>query len=78
MRATAEAPRRTVIELQTPAEVAARANAARAARARGDGREGEGVAGSNWTIMDGGVTTERSVTEKAAWDAFDDMDWGDV
>ena len=31
--------------------------------------------GGQWTILDGGVSTEKSVTEKGEWDAFDDMDW---
>ena len=29
-----------------------------------------------WTILDGGVATEASVTENPEYDAFDDMDWG--
>ena len=37
-----------------------------------------GGGGSQWTILDGGVSTEKSVTENGEWDAFDDMDWGDV
>ena len=45
-------------------------------RATLGGRDGGG--GNQWTVMDGGATTERSVTEKKEWDAFDDMDWGDI
>ena len=71
----AEAPERREIELLSPAEVAARANAsARAAAATDRG----GTGSSHWTILDGGVTTEQSVTQKKEWDAFDDMDWGDI
>ena len=84
-RAMAEAPptTRPKVEMLSPAEVAARANAARKAEAeeevlRGwDDGGGGGVSSNQWTILDGGVTTEKSVTEKKEWDAFDDIDWGD-
>ena len=73
-RATRENPRE-MIELISPAERAERA------RRRRDADTAERVAsgaggGSGWTILDGGATTEKSVTEKDEWAAFDDMDWG--
>lgn len=82
-RARAESPRREAIELVSPVEAAARANAARAAAADAAGGGawdggGGGGWGGQWTILDGGATTEKSVTEKTEWDAFDDMDWGDI
>jgi len=49
-------------------EVAEQANTAR--RKNGD-RDG-------WETFDGGAEAEASVTEKAEWNAFDDMDWGDL
>jgi protein-disulfide isomerase len=69
---------RRVFELVSPAEVAANANAAMAAEAADGWADDGGGGGSQWTILDGGVSTEKSVTENGEWDAFDDMDWGDV
>ena len=42
----------------------------------GTGDASPSRAGEGWTILDGGVTAETSVTEKPEYDAFDDMDWG--
>lgn len=81
MRATAAAPKRRSVEFSTPAERAAKVNAARKAAAAGVGWEDGGggdAGGGHWTILDGGVTTEQSVTDKQEWDAFDDMDWGEL
>ena len=36
----------------------------------------ENAFAGGWTILDGGVAAEASVTEKPEYDAFDDMDWG--
>ena len=73
-RATRENPRE-MIELISPAERAARAQRRREADTAERVASGAG-GGSGWTILDGGVTTEKSVTEKDEWAAFDDMDWG--
>ena len=82
-RASATEPRRRV-ELVSPADRASAANerarretaAEVAAAAGGSGGWGGGGGGGGWTILDGGATAEKSVTEKEEWDAFDDMDWG--
>ena len=51
--------------MDTPADPGPRGDASRAASNAG-----------GWTILDGGVAAETSVTEKPEYDAFDDMDWG--
>ena len=78
-RASEEDPREA-LRLESPAERAARANRRRAemtaaAVAGGDASPVRERAGG-WTILDGGVATEASVTENPEYDAFDDMDWG--
>ena len=78
-RASAADPREA-LRLESPAERAARANRRRAeatadAARRGDASYAASNAGG-WTILDGGVAAETSVTEKPEYDAFDDMDWG--
>ena len=81
-RASKENPREA-LRLEPPAERAARANKRRAeataaAVARGDSNPSsrENAFAGGWTILDGGVAAEASVTEKPEYDAFDDMDWG--
>ena len=58
----------------TPSEQQ-RAEATADAARRGDASYAASNAGG-WTILDGGVAAETSVTEKPEYDAFDDMDWG--
>ena len=48
--------------------------ASQTAARRGDAASNAGC----WTILDGGVAAETSVTEKPEYDAFDDMDWGSL
>ena len=69
-KANAENPTE-LITMLSPAERAERVNKRLAERTAADNRNAGG-----WTVMDGGVTSEKSVTESRAYDAFDDMDWG--
>jgi hypothetical protein len=77
-KASRENPREA-LRLESPAERAARANKRRAEATASEVANGDGGARTNaggWTILDGGVSSEASVTEKPEYDAFDTMDWG--
>jgi membrane protein involved in colicin uptake len=77
-KASRENPREA-LRLESPAERAARANKRRAEATTSEVANGDGGARRNaggWTILDGGATSEASVTEKPEYDAFDTMDWG--
>jgi hypothetical protein len=77
-KASRENPREA-LRLESPAERAARANKRRAEATTSEVANGDGGARRNaggWTILDGGVSSEASVTEKPEYDAFDTMDWG--
>ena len=75
-RVSAADPRKA-LRLESPAERAARANRRRAEATADAARRGDAASNAGgWTILDGGVAAETSVTEKPEYDAFDDMDWG--
>ena len=77
-RVSAADPRKA-LRLESPAERAARANRRRAEATADAARRGDAASNAGgWTILDGGVAAETSVTEKPEYDAFDDMDWGSL
>ena len=76
-KASKENPREA-LRLESPAERAARANRRRAEATASEvaGGDASRTHAGGWTILDGGATAEKSVTEKPEYDAFDTMDWG--
>ena len=77
-RVSAADPRKA-LRLESPAERAARANRRRAEATADAARRGDAASNAGgWTILDGGVAAETSVTEKPEYDAFDDMEWGSL
>ena len=68
---------REYIQMLSPAERAERANKRlrEVTVAENSGYAGNSNSGG-WTILDGGITSEKSVIENSEYDAFDDMDWG--
>ena len=76
-KASRENPREA-LRLESPAERAARANKRRAEATASEVANGDAsrTNAGGWTILDGGVSSEASVTEKPEYDAFDTMDWG--